>query len=196
MVFSKKLAAPSGIFLVKRLKSRTEYGRIIKTRNGGTDLEALKAFLASLGLPGIFLGSMIPILELRASIPLGIGIGLEPAWVIIVSVIGNIVPVPFILIFIKKIFDWMKKHSKFLGSVAEKMEKKADRHKSTIEKYASLGLLILVAVPLPGTGAWTGSLVAAMFDIPMKKALPVISAGVMIAAAIVSAITFGVIAVI
>ena len=140
--------------------------------------------------------SMTPVLELRAAIPVGIHIEpLNPALVVILSIIGNMIPVPFIIIFIRKIFAWMKKHSEFLGSIAERMERKADKHKDTSDQYASLGLLILVAIPLPGTGAWTGSLIAAMFDIKLKSAFWVILAGVAIAATIVTLADLGIISI-
>lgn len=144
-----------------------------------------------LSLLKVFIISMIPVLELRASIPMGLSWGLHPAAVIAVSMLGNMVPVAFIIVFIRKIFEWMKKKNGFLESVAEKMEKKAGKHEDTIRKYASLGLLILVAIPLPGTGAWTGSLVAAMFNIRLKHAFPIIFAGVAIAAFIVTGICAG-----
>lgn len=151
-------------------------------------------FFSKLGLFGVFLASMVPVFELRASIPLGLACGM-PLWaVFIVAVIGNMIPVPFIILFIKKIFEWMKQKSKFLGNLAMKMEAKAAKHEDLIKKYASIGLLILVAIPLPGTGAWTGSLVAAMFDIELKKAVPIILCGVIIAGVIVSLISCGVIA--
>jgi len=98
------------------------------------------------------------------------------------------IPVPFIIFFIRRIFEWMKKHSEFLSKVALKMEEKAEKKSHIIKRYASWGLLILVAIPLPGTGAWTGSLVAAMFDLPPKRAFFIILAGVILAGLIM---TFG-----
>ena len=103
------------------------------------------------------------------------------------------IPVPFIMLFIRKIFDFLRKHWPLMGRFVEKMEAKAERKKPLVQKYAIFGLVLLVAIPLPGTGAWTGALVAAMLDIRMKRAMPPIILGVMIAALIVSLATAGVI---
>ena len=111
-----------------------------------------------------FLVSMVPIIELRGAIPIGVGYGL-PYWVaVVVSVIGNIVPVPFIILFIRKIFMLMRKWSEKLDTLVTKLEKRAESKSEVVQKYAFWGLFILVAIPLPGTGAWTGALVAAMLD--------------------------------
>ena len=99
-------------------------------------------------------------------------------------------PIPFILLFIEKIFDWLR-DKKGLGAVVRYCEKKADKNRDKIDKYGLLGLLILVAIPLPGTGAWTGALVAALMRLDIKKSLPVIAAGVVIAGVIVSLIMYG-----
>lgn len=138
-----------------------------------------------------FAVSMVPVIELRGALPIGVGMGLDPLLSLIVSVIGNMVPVPFIILFIRKILNWMKKFPKF-ASIANKIESKALKHENKIKKYEAIGLFILVAVPLPGTGAWTGSLVAAIFDIRLKTAVPVILAGVITAGLIVFFITYGV----
>ena len=130
--------------------------------------------------------SMVPIIEFRGAIPIGVGLGL-PYWLAIsISVVGNIIPVPFIIIFIKKIFAWMRKVSKKLDGIVSKLENRAEKHRDTVEKYAFWGLFVLVAIPLPGTGAWTGALVAAMMDMPLKKAFPSVVLGVVGAAVIVT----------
>ena len=123
--------------------------------------------------------------------PIGVGAGLSP-WVAIgVSIIGNLVPVPFIIIFIKKIFAWLRTVSEKLDRLVTKLEKRAENKSVTVQKYAFWGLFILVAIPLPGTGAWTGALVAAMLEMPLKKAFPAIVLGVLGAGAIVSFVTYG-----
>jgi uncharacterized membrane protein len=99
-------------------------------------------------------------------------------------------PIPFILLFIRKIFTWMKK-TKRLGKLVRKLENKAEKHRHTIEKYGAWGLLLLVAIPLPGTGGWTGALVADIMDIRIRKSLPIIAIGVLIAGLIVGALSFG-----
>ena len=135
---------------------------------------------------------MVPIIELRGALPSGVAMGLSPWTAFAVSVIGNMVPVPFIILFIRRILDWMKRFDTF-RRFAEKLEAKAQKHEDKIQKYEALGLFILVALPLPGTGAWTGSLVAAIFAIRLKSAVPVIFAGVITAGLIVLFITYGVV---
>ena len=135
--------------------------------------------------------SMVPVIELRGAIPIATAHGLN-FWVAIgLSVVGNLIPVPFIIIFIRKIFDWMSRTSSHLGRLVAKMEARAAKKSGTVEKYAFWGLVVLVASPLPGTGAWTGALVAAMLEMRLKRAFPAIALGVLIAAAIVSFVTFG-----
>ncbi|MBE6756544.1 MAG: small multi-drug export protein [Ruminococcaceae bacterium] len=137
-----------------------------------------------------FLVSLLPILELRGGLIAAnlLGVKLIPAFII--CFIGNMLPIPFILLFIEKIFSWLR-DKKGLGAVVRYCEKKADKNKDKIEKYGLWGLLILVAIPLPGTGAWTGALVAALMRLDIKKSLPVIAAGVVIAGIIVSLIMYG-----
>ncbi len=141
-----------------------------------------------------FLIAMVPVVELRGALPFGVGLGLEPVTALAVSIIGNMVPVPFIILFIRKILDWMKRFDRF-RRIAEKIEAKAAKHEDKIVKYEALGLFLLVAIPLPGTGAWTGSLVAALFDLRLRTAVPIIFAGVIAAGIVVFLITYGVVAI-
>ena len=138
-----------------------------------------------------FLVAMVPVVELRGAIPFGVVRGLNLWTAIIASVLGNLVPVPFIILFIRKIFAWMRAHMPKLDGLVIRMEKKAEKNRAAVEKYAFWGLVILVAIPLPGTGAWTGALVAAMMEIRLKRAFPAIAIGVAIAGVIVSVITYG-----
>lgn len=138
--------------------------------------------------------SMVPIIELRGAIPIGVGLGLDLVPTILLCIIGNMIPVPFIILFIRRIFQWMRKLSPKLNSLVVKMEEKAYSKKDIIDKYKILGLYVLVAIPLPGTGAWTGSLVAAIFDIRLKYAFPAIFAGVATAGLIIGLVTGGVVA--
>ena len=143
----------------------------------------------------IFLTAMTPIGELRASIPLGLSILHQP-WllVFVVSVIGNMIPPVFILWLFPKISGWLMLHSKqmnrFLTWLFERTRRKTY---DKIEKYGDLALIIFVAIPLPNTGAWTGTLAAWLFGIPMKRALPNVFYGVLIAGVIVTLITTGLI---
>lgn len=134
-----------------------------------------------------FLISMIPVIELRGAIPYGISQGLSPWLAFVLSVVGNMLPVPFILLFIRKIFEWMKRFS-WMAKIAEKFEARAAKKSGTVKKSEIIGLCILVAIPLPGTGAWTGALVAALMDMRIKRALPTIFVGVIIAGIAVSLI--------
>ena len=135
--------------------------------------------------------AMVPVLELRGAIPIGTAYGLDLWTAIFVSILGNLVPVPFIIIFIKKIFAWIRRRMPRLDGLVTGLEKRAADKSETVEKYAFWGLFILVAIPLPGTGAWTGSLVAAMMDMPMRKAFPAIALGVVGAGIIVAFVTYG-----
>ena len=140
----------------------------------------------------VFLCSMLPIVELRGSIMLGAGLG-RPWWLnALVRIVGNMLPIPFILIFIRRILHWMA-HTKipFFSKVARWIENKAHKNAGKITRYATFGLTIFVAIPLPGTGAWTGALVAAMLDMRLKHSLPAIFLGVIIAAVIMTLASYG-----
>lgn len=139
-----------------------------------------------------FFLAMVPIIELRGALPIGVAMGLPPVVALIVSIIGNLVPVPFILLLIRKILNWMHRFEKF-DKIANRLEAKAAKAGDKLVKYEMFGLFLLVAIPLPGTGAWTGSLVAALFDLRMKNALPMIILGVITAGLLVFFITFGVV---
>ena len=138
-----------------------------------------------------FLVAMVPVVELRGAIPFGVVRGLNLWTAIIASVLGNLVPVPFIILFIRRIFAWMRAHMPKLDGLVTRMEKKAEKNRAAVEKYAFWGLAILVAIPLPGTGAWTGALVAAMMEMRLKRAFPAIVIGVVVAGVIVSVVTYG-----
>lgn len=136
--------------------------------------------------------SMVPVLELRGAIPVGVASGLPVGTATLAAIIGNMIPIPFIIIFTRKIFDWLRRKSDFLDSIVRKFENKAESKSGLVEKYKWFGLVILVAIPLPGTGAWTGALVAAMMDMRLKRAFPAIFLGVLIAGVIVAYATYGV----
>ena len=140
--------------------------------------------------------SMVPVLELRAAIPAGVIAGLDIPVVGAAGIIGNLIPIPFIIVFIRKIFKWMQTKSEKLAALVKRLEDKADRKKDKVLKYEFWGLMFFVAIPLPGTGAWTGALIAAMLDMQLKRAFPAIAAGVVIAAVIVTVATYGVAALI
>lgn len=139
-----------------------------------------------------FVMAMVPVVELRGAIPLGVAAGLTPSVAAVTAMIGNMVPVPFILLLIRKIFRLLRKIS-WLGPKIDALEKRAHLKGRTVKKYRTLGLVLLVAIPLPGTGAWTGALVADVLDIRMKTALPAIAVGVVIAGCVITALTCGVV---
>lgn len=138
----------------------------------------------------IFFISMAPLIELRGAIP--VAAALDMPWIesFIVSVIGNMIPVPFILLFIRKILAFMKT-KKSLAPIANWILDRAAKRTDNVLKYEGLGLFLFVAIPLPGTGAWTGALVAALLDMRFKYALPSIFFGVVCAGFIMSGISYG-----
>lgn len=138
-----------------------------------------------------FFISMLPVVELRLGLPYGIALGLDYPLALTAAVLGNMLPVPFIILFIRQIFAWMRRHMPKLDGFVAKIESKAHLKGETVQKYGPLGLLIFVAIPLPGTGAWTGALVAAMMEMRLKRAFPAIVIGVVIAGVIVSIVTYG-----
>nr|WP_315048252.1 small multi-drug export protein [uncultured Leptotrichia sp.] len=141
---------------------------------------------------GIFLISMLPIVELRGAIPVGVAIGLPWYLNMIVSIVGNLLPVPFILLFSVKAFEFMKKHN-ILVKFIEKIENRAKKRSEGLATGEFIGLMLFVAIPFPGTGAWTGALIAALLQFERKRSFIYITLGVFIAAAIMTAASYGVI---
>ena len=140
---------------------------------------------------GIFLISLLPVIELRGSIPIGYYQGLPWYTNMITSIIGNMLPVPFILLFVVKVFEFMKKHN-IMVNMIDKLEKKALNRSESLANKEFIGLMLFVAVPFPGTGAWTGALIAALLKLDVKKSFFMILLGVIIAAAIVTLGVYGV----
>ncbi len=138
----------------------------------------------------IFIISMVPILELRGGLLVSKLLDVSITTAIPICIIGNIIPIPFILLFIKQIFKWMKKIKIFRGLI-EKLENRAMSRSDNIKKYEFWGLVLFVGIPLPGTGAWTGSLIAALLDIDFKKAILAELLGIAIATVIMSIVSYG-----
>ncbi len=149
---------------------------------------AMTEWLAEHGIPEWLiplLVSIFPIIELRGGIIAASLLGMELWQAVLVCMIGNILPIPFILLFIDKIFDFLKKHRiPLITKLVVYLENKAMNKSSTMEKGEFLFLLFFVGIPLPGTGAWTGSLIASLRKIPLKKAVPAIFLGLCLASAI------------
>ncbi len=139
---------------------------------------------------GVFFISMLPIIELRGAIPVGAALGLPWYLNMAVSVIGNLLPVPFILWFSVKVFDFLKKHNICTG-IIKKIEDRAMRRSESLATGEFIGLMLFVAIPFPGTGAWTGALIAALLQFDRKKSFWYITLGVLIAAIIMILVSYG-----
>ena len=137
-----------------------------------------------------FIISMVPILELRGGLLAASLLGVDILTAVPLCILGNILPIPFILWFITPIFHWLKK-TKLFRPLVEKLEARALGKKDKIEKGYFWGLALFVGIPLPGTGAWTGALLAALLDIPKKKSIPAILLGILIATVIMALVSYG-----
>lgn len=137
----------------------------------------------------VFVISMMPILELRGGLIASALFKIPMVKAIIICVIGNLIPIPFILAFITPIFNWLKK-TKWIKPKLERLEEKSMGKSETIQKYEFIGLMLFVGIPLPGTGAWTGALIASLLNIKIKKAFPAVICGVCIATVIMCIISY------
>ena len=143
----------------------------------------------------VFIISLMPILELRGGLIAAALLGLDPIPSYIISIIGNVLPVPFILLLIKKILAWMKKSKvKFFNKIANWLDEKVEKHKGQIEKFGYVGVILFVGIPLPGTGAWTGSLIASVLNMDKKKTFLAVLVGIFMASIIMMLLSFGLIA--
>ena len=138
----------------------------------------------------VFLISLMPILELRGGLIAAALLDLNPISSYIISIIGNILPVPFILWFINSILEWMR-NSKRFKKVAKWLDKKVKKNKDSIEKYGFWGLVLFVGIPLPGTGAWTGCLIASVLEMDRKKSFLAAAIGIVMASIIMMILSFG-----
>ena len=140
----------------------------------------------------VFIISLMPILELRGGLLAAVFLGIDPIPAYIISIIGNVIPVPFILLLIAKILAWMRESKIGLfNKIANWLNEKVEKNKGQIERLGYWGLLLFVGVPLPGTGAWTGTLLAAMLNLDKKKSFFVIMAGVFMASIIMMLLSYG-----
>ena len=138
----------------------------------------------------VFIISMVPILELRGGLLAASVLNINITRALWICIIGNIIPVPFILLLITPIFNWLKQTKTFRPMV-EKMEAHALSKREQVEKYEFWGLVLFVGIPLPGTGAWTGSLLAALLGMKFKKAFPAVLLGIALASVIMSIVSYG-----
>lgn len=140
-----------------------------------------------------FFLSMMPVGELRIGLPYGLALGLDFPVALLAALVGNALPVPFIIVYIRRIFVWIRAHLKWLDDFVTRLENKANTKGELVDKYGTIALLAFVAIPLPGTGAWTGALVAAIMNIKVSRATPTIILGLIVAGLIVSGLTLGII---
>lgn len=140
-----------------------------------------------------FFISMVPVVELRGGLPYGIALGLDYPAALAAALIGNMIPAPFIIRYARSALEWLRKKSAWLNRIVSALERRAHLKGRMVRKYRALGLCILVAIPLPGTGVWTGALAAAFLGMRIKQAVPAIFLGLCIAAGIMTAVTYGVI---
>ncbi len=138
----------------------------------------------------IFFTSMLPVLELRGGMIAAKLLEVDLLRAFIVCYLGNILPIPFILLFIRRIFKFLKK-SRHIAPVIEKLEIRSMRKSEKVKRWRNWGLLAFVAIPLPGTGGWTGALIAALLDIRLRSSLPIIALGVLIADLIMAIFSYG-----
>ena len=143
----------------------------------------------------VFAISLMPILELRGGLLAAALLGLDPLPSYIISIIGNILPVPFILLLITKILAWMRNSKvKLFNKIANWLDEKVEKHKGQIEKFGYLGVVLFVGIPLPGTGAWTGSLIASVLNMDKKKTFAAVLVGIVMASIIMMILSFGIVA--
>ena len=143
----------------------------------------------------VFIISLMPILELRGGLLAAALLGLDPLPSYIISIIGNVLPVPFILLLITKVLAWMRNSKvKFFNKIAKWLDEKVEKHKGQIEKFGYLGVVLFVGIPLPGTGAWTGSLIASVLNMDKKKTFLAVMVGLVMASIIMMILSFGIVA--
>ena len=154
-------------------------------------VDAIVGYLSGInGYLTVFLISMLPVVELRGAIPVGVGLDLNWLLAYLVCVVGNMIPVPFIILFIRPIVEFLLR-TKFLRPIGEKIQNRTMSKSGKITKYKMFGLFVFVAIPLPGTGAWTGAMLAGLMDMRLKDSLPMILLGVLVAGVLMMGISYG-----
>lgn len=134
--------------------------------------------------------SMLPIVELRGAIPYGVSMGMSPLHAAVLGIIGGVIPVPFILLLLRPILNFLHARDIF-RKVIEKLTHSTLKNKAKIQRYGFWGIILVVAIPLPGTGVWSGSLAAALMDLRIKRAIPAIFIGNLIAGLIILVLSYG-----
>lgn len=160
-----------------------------------TALQTLYAWITSTTLGKVAVSafvSMLPIVELRGGIPVAVGLGLPLEQSLLICILANCVPIIPVLLLFRFLLKTLRKFGGVFSRCANWLETRAAKHQKTLDKYAAFGLFLLTAIPLPGTGAWTASMLAALAQVPIRKSAPAIILGVLAAGAIVSVVTYGV----
>ena len=154
-------------------------------------LELIEGYFAGINkILAVFIVSMMPAVELRGAIPFGVSLGLDWREVYLVSVIGNMLPVPFIILFFRPLIEYFEK-TKLFGKIASKLKRRTKSKMEGLNKYKMLGLFLFVAIPLPGTGAWTGAAIAALLKMRIKHSFFPILLGVVVAGILMMGISYG-----
>lgn len=154
-------------------------------------IELIESYLSSVNKDlAVLIVSMLPVIELRGAIPFGIGLGMHWLRALSISVLGNMLPVPFVIWLIRPLVEWLMR-TKTLSKLGAWLDERTKKKGESVNRYKKLGLFILVAIPLPGTGAWTGAMVSGLLDMRLKDAVPAIFCGVLAAAVLVVGITQG-----
>lgn len=154
-------------------------------------LELIESYFAGINKAlAVFIVSMMPIVELRGAIPFGVSLGMNWREVYLISVIGNILPVPFIILFFRPLIEYFEK-TKLFGKLASKLRKRTNSKIEGMNKYKMLGLFLFVAIPLPGTGAWTGAAIAGLLKMRIKHSFLPIFFGVVVAGILMMGISYG-----
>lgn len=154
-------------------------------------LELIESYFAGINKAlAVFIVSMMPIVELRGAIPFGVSLGMNWREVYLISVIGNILPVPFIILFFRPLIEYFEK-TKLFGKLASKLRKRTNSKIEGMNKYKMLGLFLFVAIPLPGTGAWTGAAIAGLMKMRIKHSFLPIFFGVVVAGILMMGISYG-----
>ena len=154
-------------------------------------IELIEAYFSGINkYLAVLIVSMLPVVELRGAIPFGISLGMDWKTVYFISVIGNIVPIPFIILFFRPIIEYFEK-TKLFGKLAAKLKNRTAKKIKNANKFKMLSLFLFVAVPLPGTGAWTGAAIAALRNLRIKDSVPAILAGVMVAGVLMIGLSYG-----
>jgi uncharacterized membrane protein len=154
-------------------------------------LELIESYFAGINKAlAVFIVSMMPVVELRGAIPFGVSLGMDWREVYLISVIGNIIPVPFIILFFRPLIEYFEK-TKLFGKIASKLRHRTNAKIEGLNKYKMLGLFLFVAIPLPGTGAWTGAAIAGLLKMRIKHSFFPVFFGVIVAGILMMGISYG-----